>query len=256
MNKIIYNINNDEISDLRTNTYSINDINFKNTINYDENDINEIKVNYIKDKENKENNDYNTTSNNIESEIENDIKKLSLKIKINKNQNKKIDLIDNYLIQLKQYGYPEIGKIYLSQDIFEQEKTQNFFAFLLKKEKNQKNFNEKIFQTLKNKLNLEIKKNTSLKQELNEIKSQNKNLSETLNKFETMKGIIINAFETIDYVQTNDMSKIFSRVKGAEKLIETLKLGYNESFKELNKENNILKNFVIKINNEFCNVLN
>ena len=102
MNKIIYNINTDEISDLRTNTYSINDINFKNTINYDENDINEIKSNYIKDKENKENNDYNTTSNNIESEIENDIKKLSLKIKINKNQNKKIDLIDNYLIQLKQ----------------------------------------------------------------------------------------------------------------------------------------------------------
>ena len=248
MKNISYNINNDELSDLRTNTYSTNDINYKNTISSNESDINNIK-----DKGN--NNIYNTTSNNIESEIENDLRKISCKI--NKNKNKKIDLIDTYLIQLKHYGYPEIGKIYLSEDIYEQTKTQNFFEFLLKKEKNKKIFNEKNnLQILKNKLNLEYKRGVLLKQELNEIKLQNKNLTETLNKFESMKNIIINAFETMDYVQSNDMTKIFSRVKGAEKLIETLKFGYNESIKELNKENIFLKNFVIKINNEFCYLLN
>ena len=231
MKNLLYNLNNDELSDLRTITHSINDINYKNTISSNENDINDIK--------DKENNNYNTTSNNIESEIENDLRKIP------KKKNKKKDIIDNYLLQLKQYGYPDIGKIYLSEDIFEQEKTQNFFAFILKQEKNKKN-----------KINLELKKTLSLTQELNEIKLQNKNLTETLSKFESMKNIIINAFETMDYVQTNDMSKIFSRVKGAEKLIETLKFGYNESIKELNKENIILKNFILKINNEFCKTLN
>ena len=231
MKNLLYNLNNDELSDLRTITHSINDINYKNTISSNENDINDIK--------DKENNNYNTTSNNIESEIENDLRKIP------KKKNKKKDIIDNYLLQLKQYGYPDIGKIYLSEDIFEQEKTQNFFAFILGREKNKKN-----------KINLELKKTLSLTQELNEIKLQNKNLTETLSKFESMKNIIINAFETMDYVQTNDMSKIFSRVKGAEKLIETLKFGYNESIKELNKENIILKNFILKINNEFCKTLN
>ena len=231
MKNLLYNLNNDELSDLRTITHSINDINYKNTISSNENDINDIK--------DKENINYNTTSNNIESEIENDLRKIPKKM------NKKKDIIDNYLLQLKQYGYPDIGKIYLSEDIFEQEKTQNFFAFILKQEKNKKN-----------KLNLELKKYALLNQELNEIKIQNKNLTETLSKFESMKNIIINAFETMDYVQTNDMSKIFSRVKGAEKLIETLKFGYNESIKELNKENIILKNFILKINNEFCKTLN
>ena len=47
-----------------------------------------------------------------------------------------------------------------------------------------------------------------------------------------IEQIIINAFETMDYVQTNDMSKMLSRVKGAEKLIETLKHGYNESLED------------------------
>ena len=58
-------------------------------------------------------------------------------------------------------------------------------------------------------------------------------VTETLNKFESMKSIIINAFEAIDYVQTNDMSTMLSRVKGAEKLIEALKGGYNDSLREL-----------------------
>ena len=70
-----------------------------------------------------------------------------------------------------------------------------------------------------------------------------------------MKSVIINAFEAIDYVQTNDMSKMLTRVKGAEKLIETLKGGYNDSIKELMKEIKTLKNFIIDVNNEFCLLL-
>ena len=67
---------------------------------------------------------------------------------------------------------------------------------------------------------------------VNKLNTEKNNLSETLNKFEAMKSIIINAFETMDYVQTNDMSKMLSRVKDAEKLIKALKYGYDESLKE------------------------
>ena len=266
--------NNNEESDIKTNSYSNIDINYKSTIiSNNENDNNDIKTNRIlKDKSEKENLDYNSTSNNIESEIENDLKKISQKM-----QFKKVDLIENYLIQLKKFGYPEMGKIYLSPVYREQEKTHNFFEFLIKKEIKTQNINfEFQIKSLKNQLNTELKKNLLLKKEIenktqqqneyieenknlksiiNKITSEKNNLSETLKKFESMKTIIINAFETMDYVQTNDMSKMLSRVKGAEKLIETLKYGYNESLKELTKEMNILKNFVIKLNNELCSIL-
>ena len=266
--------NNNEESDIKTNSYSNIDINYKSTIiSNNENDNNDIKTNRIlRDKSEKENLDYNSTSNNIESEIENDLKKISQKM-----QFKKVDLIENYLIQLKKFGYPEMGKIYLSPVYREQEKTHNFFEFLIKKEIKTQNINfEFQIKSLKNQLNSELKKNLLLKKEIenktqqqneyieenknlksiiNKINSEKNNLSETLKKFESMKTIIINAFETMDYVQTNDMSKMLSRVKGAEKLIETLKYGYNESLKELTKEMNILKNFVIKLNNELCSIL-
>ncbi len=48
---------------------------------------------------------------------------------------------------------------------------------------------------------------------------------------------------------------MLSRVKGAEKLIEALKGGYNDSLKELMKEITTLKNFIIDVNNEFCLIL-
>ena len=51
------------------------------------------------------------------------------------------------------------------------------------------------------------------------------------------------------------MSKMLTRVKGAEQLIETLKGGYNDSLKELMKEITTLKNFIIDVNNEFCLIL-
>ena len=121
--------------------------------------------------------------------------------------------------------------------------------------KKQKDYYDKQFANL-NRDNIYLKSvinKTNI--EKNNLQQKLENLNETINKFESMKTIIINAFEAIDYVQSNDMSKMLSRVKGAEKLIEALKGGYNESLKELIKEIDTLKNFIIDLNNEFCLIL-
>ena len=314
------NNNNEELSEMQSNTYSNMNINYNslssnNNINHSNsyNDINNNEnienIDNIGAIENNENID--TTNINIESEIETDLKKLA-KTFNSKNNNKnlynnkqeekkKVNLIENYLIKLKNWGYPEMGKIYLSLDIHEQEKTFNFFEYIVKKEtlnlnnkeKYQKKYEDLEFQlqNLKQELNNEIKSNSLIQKDLeykikkqkdyyekqftnlnkdniylnsvinkitiekNNLQQKLQNLTETINKFESMKSIIINAFEAIDYVQTNDMSKMLSRVRGAEKLIEALKGGYNDSLKELMKEITTLKNFIIDINNEFCLIL-
>ena len=267
-----------ETIDIQSNSFSNLDIDYKSIgSNINDQDMNDIKINKIIS--NKENLDFNNTSNNIESEIEKDLKKL------NKKKFKKIDLIENYLIKLKNMGYPEMGKIYLSPDFNEQEKTHNFFEFLVQKEIQDKykiNYEIQI-KNLKKELNIHLNKNIKIKKELeeyyvlykntlkensnlkniiNKITSEKNNLykkleslTETINKFESMKSIIINAFETMDYVQTSDMAKMLSRVKGAEKLIESLKGGYDDSLKEMSEEINCLKNFIIELNYEFCNIL-
>ena len=315
--------NNEEVSEIQSNTYSnlnlnynslstnnnINHSNSYNDINNNENIENLENLDNIGGIENNENID--TTNINIESEIETDLKKLAKTFNAkNNNKNlfsnkkeekKKVNLIENYLIKLKNWGYPEMGKIYLSPDIHEQEKTFNFFEYIVKKEslnlnnkeKYQKKYDDLEFQiqNLKQELNNEIKSNSLIQKDLefkikkqkdyyekqftnlnkdnmylksvinkitiekNNLQQKLQNLNETINKFESMKSIIINAFEAIDYVQTNDMSKMLSRVRGAEKLIEALKGGYNDSLKELMKEITTLKNFIIDINNEFCLIL-
>ncbi len=309
--------NNEEISEIPSNTYSnlnlnYNSVSSNNNINHS-NSYNEKEPNNNEnEKENIELNEHiENSSDNIESEIETDLKRFAKTFKT-KNNNKttysnkqeekiKVNLIENYLIKLKNCGYPEMGKIYLSPDAQEQEKTFNFFEYIVKKEslninnkeKYQKKYEELEFQiqTLKQELNKEIKTNSIVQKDLeykikkqkdyydkqfanlnrdniylksvinktnvekNNLQQKLKNLNETVNKFESMKSIIINAFEAIDYVQSNDMSKMLSRVKGAEKLIETLKGGYNESLKELMKEITTLKNFIIDLNNEFCLIL-
>ena len=305
------NNNNEEISLINSNTYSNANLNYNslstnNNMNYHSSSSNDININE-NERENTDN-----TSNNIESEIETDLKKYAKTFNmknVNKNiytsnkqeEKKKVNLIENYLIKLKNWGYPEMGKIYLSPDLQEQEKTFNFFEYIVKKEnmnmtnkeKYQKKYGELEFQlkNLKQELNNEVKSNSLIQKDLeykikkqkdyydkqfntinkdniylksvinkitiekNNLEQKLQNLNETITKFESMKSIIINAFEAIDYVQTNDMSKMLSRVKGAEKLIEALKGGYNESLKELMKEITTLKNFIIDVNNEFCSIL-
>ena len=302
--------NNEESSEIQSNAYSNLNINYNSlssnpNLNQSYNDNNDININ----DENIDN-----TNNNIESEFETDLKKYaktfnSKNININKNiytsnkqeEKKKVNLIENYLIKLKNWGYPEMGKIYLSPDLQEQEKTFNFFEYIVKKEtvnmnnkeKYQKKYEELEFnlKNIKQELNNEMKSNSLIQKDLeykikkqkdyydkqfininkdnvhlksvinkltiekNNLQQKLQNLNETVNKFESMKSVIINAFEAIDYVQTNDMSKMLSRVKGAEKLIEALKGGYNDSLKELMKEITTLKNFIIDVNNEFCSIL-
>ena len=320
MSNYLNNNNNEEISEIQSNTYSNLNLNYnslssnnkminhsisQNEINNNENENDKENIN-IENIENIEN-----TSDNNESDIETDLKKFAKTFNAkNNNKNlylpkneekKKVNLIENYLIKLKNCGYPEMGKIYLSPDIQEQEKTYNFFEYIVKKEslnmnnkeKYQKKYEELEFQlnNLKQELNNEIKSNSLIQKDLeykikkqkdyyekqftnlnkdnmylksvinkitiekNNLQQKLQNLNETINKFESMKSIIINAFEAIDYVQTNDMSKMLSRVRGAEKLIEALKGGYNDSLKELMKEITTLKNFIIDINNEFCLIL-
>ena len=303
---------NEENSENQSNAYSNINLNYNSlssnpNLNHSYNDINIIENENIENIEN-----VDTTNNNIESEIETDLKKYAKTFNmknVNKNiytsnkqeEKKKVNLIENYLIKLKNWGYPEMGKIYLSPDLQEQEKTFNFFEYIVKKEnmnmtnkeKYQKKYGELEFQlkNLKQELNNEVKSNSLIQKDLeykikkqkdyydkqfntinkdniylksvinkitiekNNLEQKLQNLNETITKFESMKSIIINAFEAIDYVQTNDMSKMLSRVKGAEKLIEALKGGYNESLKELMKEITTLKNFIIDVNNEFCLIL-
>ena len=307
------NTNTEDASLIQSNNYSNLNLNY-NSLSSNNNITQSNLYNNLKNTENENYNDDNT-DDNIESEIETDLKKFAKTFntrnnpkKIPKNaymtnpeEEKKVDLIENYLIKLKNYGYPEMGKIYLSPDVQEQEKTYNFFEYIVKKEtlnmNNKERYKKKYeelefqLQNLKQELNNEIKNNSMTQKDLefkikkqkdyydkqfinlnkdniylktvinqittekNDLQQKLQNLNETINKFESMKSIIINAFEAIDYVQTNDMSKMLSRVKGAEKLIEALKGGYNESLKELMKEINTLKNFIIDINNEFCSIL-
>ena len=75
-------------------------------------------------------------------------------------------------------------------------------------------------------------------------------MNKTINKFEDMKSNLINAVEEIDYMQNNDMAKMLTRVNGAEKLIEGLKAGYNESLKQLASENSSMKNLIFEIHND------
>ena len=308
------NNNFEETSEIQTNNDSSTNPNYNSistNININQSNFYNKNIKHENEIE-KYNEDY--TIDNIESEIETDLKKFAKTFNINNNmknqkniyeskaeEEKKVDLIENYLIKLKNYGYPEIGKIYLSSDLQEQEKTFNFFEYLVKKESLNINSREKYkakyeeleyqIQNLKQELNKEIKSNSLTQKDLdfkikkqkeyydkqfinlnknniylktiinkitiekNNLEQKLKNLNETISKFESMKSVIINAFEAIDYVQTNDMSKMLSRIKGAEKLIEALKGGYNDSLNELMKEITTLKNFIIDINNEFCLIL-
>ena len=297
--------NNDEISDINNSESS--NINYNSlSSNYNQKEINNNLLNTNSFVFNN-----NNIENDIESEIENDLKKYAKSFRYNNKQKnstldknyQKLNDLEYYINRFKNLGYPDMGKIYLSPEKVEQEKTFKFFEFILSKNQNcspneniekykkqydkleeqiqilklelsngiksnsnmQKKLNIKINKQKEfydNQLSLITKENSNLKNTINKLtneknilSSQVYNMNKTINKFESMKSTIINAFEAIDYVQSNDMSKMLSRVKGAEKLIETLKGGYNESLKEYLFEISILKNFLYDINNELCSLI-
>ena len=108
-------------------------------------------------------------------------------IKSNIDSNK---ILNNYIIRLKNFGFPEIGEIYLSKDIYEQEKTFNFFEYLINTEAN----NLEINNIKEKETKEQIKKMSILKEELTaktnqilelnkRIQKQKKYYEHQLNKF-------------------------------------------------------------------------
>ena len=170
------------------------------------------------------------------------------------------NILSSYLLRLKNFGYPDIGLIHLSENKEEQEKTYNFFDYIITKEhtnlnefqileKNIENF-QKINQKLDSELNEQKLYNKQIKEINNKLKIENQNLKNQIKNFELMKNNIINSVEEIDDAQNMEMAKMLNRVKVTEKMIITLKDGYNASLKELNNEILELKNFIFDINNE------
>ena len=132
MNNYLQTNNNDEVSEMQLNANSKINSNYNSNRNNNMNHSIFIVDDDINNNENEENFENmektSDNSNNIGSEIESDLKKLAKNSYSQKNKyenTKKVNLIEDYLIKLKNCGYPEMGKIYLSPDVEEQEKTYN-----------------------------------------------------------------------------------------------------------------------------------
>ena len=108
-------------------------------------------------------------------------------------------ILENYIIRLKNFGFPELGEIKLSSDINEQEKTFSFFDYLISKEAN--NLEKKgIIEKEKEEQN---KKNNNLEATLSqlnqELDSKDKQIKDLDKKLQEQKDF----YEK----QINDISK-------------------------------------------------
>lgn len=135
----------------------------------------------------------------------------------------------------------------LNDELRNNTKNKKDFDFKISK---QKEVYEKQSISLKN-------QNIYLNNKMNKILLEKKNLeekiiqmSENINKLNTVKTKMQNNSEMIDYVSNNNLSNMLSKVNGAEKLVETLKGGYNDSLRELLFEISALKNFIYDIHKE------
>ena len=135
----------------------------------------------------------------------------------------------------------------LNDELRNNTKNKKDFDFKLSK---QKEVYEKQSISLKN-------QNIYLNNKMTKILLEKKNLeekiiqmSENINKLNTVKIKMQNNSEMIDYVSNNNLSNMLSKVNGAEKLVETLKGGYNDSLRELLFEISALKNFIYDIHKE------
>ena len=245
----------------------------------------------------------NTMKKNEKSQV---ILKTNNENEIIPNNGNSDDILLSYLNRLKSFGFPELGKITLSPNSSEQEKTFQFFEYLIMKkandsadyqkfryqndtlikkcealesqitkyEKEIRSLNEELRNNTKNKKDFDFKlskqkevyekqsislknQNIYLNNKMNKILLEKKNLeekiiqmSENINKLNTVKIKMQNNSEMIDYVASNNLSIMLSKVNGAEKLVETLKGGYNDSLRELLFEISALKNFIYDIHKE------
>ena len=229
----------------------------------------------------------------------------------NSKTNNNGNLLDNYISRLKNFGFPELGSITLSEDPKEQEKTFKFFDYIIlkkannlddyqkykrsndllqkkcedlesqiskyKKEMNNLKSELKVYSKEKNDyefkssklkdyyeklMNKTKKENIYLNNKINKILLNKKNIeekyqaiNEMLNKHDINKLKIINSIEMTEFIQKNNISKLMSKVKGAEKLVLTLKGGFNDSLRELLFEISALKNFIYDYHLEIVSLL-
>ena len=114
----------------------------------------------------------------------------------------------------------------------------------------QKDSYEKQIISLKNSLTFLTNKLNKLTLDKRTLEEKYTKVAEAYAKLTTNKSKVLNSIELTDYVKQNDLCKMLSKVKGAEKLTEMLKNGYNESFRELLFEISYLKNFILDVHND------
>ena len=158
-----------------------NDIN--NEIN-NEKDINLEDLNINEDEELKnfsESLNQKKSKNEPYSDIVNEISKKS------NNKSKTNNLLNNYIIRLKSFGFPEIGEIILSDNPKEQEKTFKFFDYIILKKAN----NLDDYQKYKRNNDSLMKRNEELeiliskyKKEVNNLRNELKSYSKDKNDYE------------------------------------------------------------------------
>ena len=108
-------------------------------------------------------------------------------IDINKNKynnsGSNINLLDNYLSRLKNFGFPEIGAITLSENPKEQEKTFKFFDYIILKKAN----NLDDYQKYKRSNDLLQKKCEDLEIQISKYKKEMNNLKNELKAYSKEK---------------------------------------------------------------------
>jgi hypothetical protein len=101
-------------------------------------------------------------------------------------------------------------------------------------------------------------KNNIVTIEKKAIEEKYNKISENYQKFVNRNTLNLksnNNIEIIDTLKRNDLLKLLSRANGTEKLVETMKNGFNESLRDLLFEISALKNFIYDMNKEIENLL-
>ena len=158
-------------------------------------------------------------------------------LKSNLDSNK---ILNNYIIRLTNFGFPEIGEIYLSKDIYEQEKTFNFLEYLINKETNNLEMNNnkekenkeqiKKIKILENEI-FRLKEVLNLKE--NQISKLNKKLQKNKNFYEHQYNQITKDNENLKFLN----NKISHKNKNLEFRLQSL----NKSVKKFeNLKSNII----------------
>ena len=184
------------------------------------NTINNNDIKYIFD------NSSNSYFNNFQS------------IKDNPESNK---ILENYIIRLKNFGFPEIGEIHLSNDISEQEKTFNFFEYLITKETNNLERN-----------NIKAKENEEQLKKINNLDNKIKQLIEDLNiKEDQILNLIQQIKEQKDFYeqQITELSKENENLISINNKITLKKKNLEFKLHSLNKTFNKFENMKSNIIN-------